>query len=72
VVVPFYDGQRGNPVLLDRAVFAEAMALKGDVGCRAIFASHADEMARLDVDDAAILSDIDTREDYDRLRGSSA
>ncbi|MGB7190531.1 MAG: nucleotidyltransferase family protein, partial [Acidobacteriaceae bacterium] len=31
IVVPFYRGLRGNPVLLDRSVFAEAMALEGDV-----------------------------------------
>ncbi|MFZ0663183.1 MAG: nucleotidyltransferase family protein [Acidobacteriaceae bacterium] len=70
IVVPFYRGSRGNPVLLDRAVFAEAMTLEGDVGCRAIFADHAGEMARVDVDDAAILADIDSREDYERLRGA--
>lgn len=69
VVVPRYRGQRGNPVLLDRSLFPEAMSLEGDVGCRAIFAKHSDEMAYVEVDDPAILMDIDTREDYERLRG---
>ncbi|MGB7189065.1 MAG: nucleotidyltransferase family protein [Acidobacteriaceae bacterium] len=67
IVVPFYRGLRGNPVLLDRSVFAEAMALEGDVGCRAIFARHADGMLEVDVEDAGILADIDSREDYERL-----
>lgn len=67
IVVPFYRGSRGNPVLLDRPVFAEAMALEGDVGCRAIFARHADGILEVDVEDAGILSDIDSREDYERL-----
>src|SRR6185437_2455647 len=66
IVVPLYKGQRGNPVLLDRSLFAEAMALEGDVGCRAIFASRADAMAYFEVDDPAILADIDTREDFER------
>ena len=69
IVVPLYKGQRGNPVLLDRSLFAEAMALEGDIGCRAIFASHADAMAYFEVDDPAILADIDTREDFERLGG---
>jgi molybdenum cofactor cytidylyltransferase len=67
IVVPHYRGSRGNPVLLDRSVFAEAMALEGDVGCRAIFAQHTDGMLRVDVNDPGILADIDSREDYERL-----
>ena len=71
IVVPFYKGKRGNPVLLGRALFPDAMSLEGDMGCRAIFASHADAMAAVEVDDPAILADIDTREDFERLRSGS-
>jgi molybdenum cofactor cytidylyltransferase len=67
IVVPHYQGSRGNPVLLGRSVFAEAMALEGDVGCRAIFAQHTDGMLRVDVNDPGILADVDNREDYERL-----
>lgn len=68
IVIPFYKGQRGNPVLLDRAVFPEAMALEGDSGCRVIFDRHADDIVRVDVDDEGILLDIDVRQDYERVR----
>jgi molybdenum cofactor cytidylyltransferase len=67
IVVPCYIGLRGNPVLLGRTLFAEAMALEGDVGCRAIFAKHADGILRVDVNDAGVLADVDSREDYERL-----
>jgi molybdenum cofactor cytidylyltransferase len=40
IVIPTYRGFRGNPVLLDRSVFPEVMALGGDIGCRAIFGDH--------------------------------
>ena len=69
IVIPFYEGQRGNPVLLDRAVFPEAMALEGDTGFRAMFSSHAGGIENVDVDDSGILLDIDDRADYERLRG---
>jgi molybdenum cofactor cytidylyltransferase len=36
IAIPVYKGFRGNPVLLDRSVFPEVMALTGDIGCRAI------------------------------------
>jgi molybdenum cofactor cytidylyltransferase len=67
-VIPTYKGFRGNPVLLDRSVFSEVMALKGDVGCRAIFGSHLEGMVKVEVEDAGILLDIDNQEDYQRLQ----
>jgi molybdenum cofactor cytidylyltransferase len=67
IVIPTYKGFRGNPVLLDRSVFPEVASLKGDIGCRAIFGKHTENIARLAVDDAGILFDVDTREDFEKL-----
>ena len=69
IVIPFYMGQRGNPVLLDRSVFSEVMALEGDTGSRAIFGNHADGIVEVDVNDEGIVLDIDDRADYERLCG---
>jgi molybdenum cofactor cytidylyltransferase len=68
ILIPVFEGRRGNPVLLDRAVFQEAMALEGDTGCRAIFGKHLDGIREVEVDDPGILMDLDSREDYERLR----
>ena len=68
IVIPTHRGVRGNPVLLDRSVFAEVMALEGDVGCRAIFANHVQGIVKVEVDDEGILLDIDNQDDYQRLR----
>jgi len=68
IVIPTYRGFRGNPVLLDRSVFAEVMALKGDMGCRAIFGDHLEGIVKLPVDDVGILLDIDRQRDFDALR----
>jgi molybdenum cofactor cytidylyltransferase len=68
IVIPTYQGVRGNPVLLDRSVFPEVMALTGDVGCRTIFGSHSTGVVKVELDDVGILLDIDNREDYERLR----
>jgi molybdenum cofactor cytidylyltransferase len=67
IVIPTYRGDRGNPVLLDRSLFAEVMALEGDIGCRAIFHNHLEEIMKVEVDDEGILLDLDRPEDYDRL-----
>jgi len=68
IVIPLYKGFRGNPVLLDRSVFAEVMALEGDIGCRAIFGNHLEGIVKVDVDDIGVLLDIDNKGDYERLR----
>jgi molybdenum cofactor cytidylyltransferase len=68
IVIPMYKGSRGNPVLLDRSVFADVMALDGDVGCRAIFGGHVEGIVKVEVEDVGILLDIDNKEDYERLQ----
>ena len=69
IVAPEYAGQRGNPVLFDRAVFPELLAVAGDQGARAILAADPARIHLVHFDDPRPLSDIDTSEDYERLRG---
>jgi molybdenum cofactor cytidylyltransferase len=66
IVVPVFEGARGNPALLDRSIFREVMALTGDVGARAIFGKHADEILKVPVADRGVLVDLDNREDWER------
>lgn len=68
IVIPMYRGFRGNPVLLDRSVFPEVMELSGDIGCRAVFGNHLEGIVKVPVEDPGILIDVDSREDFDRLR----
>jgi molybdenum cofactor cytidylyltransferase len=70
IVIPSYQGNRGNPVLLDRSVFSEVMALEGDTGCRAIFNNHLDAIFKVEVEDPGILLDIDSQEDYEQSKQS--
>jgi molybdenum cofactor cytidylyltransferase len=58
-LVPTYDGQRGNPVLLGRPLFAEIMRLTGDKGARPLFAAIPERVAEIPVDDPGILRDLD-------------
>jgi xanthine/CO dehydrogenase XdhC/CoxF family maturation factor len=43
------------------------MEITGDVGCRAIFGGHTENIDRLEVDDAGILLDIDTASDLEAV-----
>lgn len=67
-VVPVYHGgQRGNPVLFDRGVFGELMALSGDVGGRALLRRLGAAVHELPVDGDQPRG-IETWEDYLELR----
>jgi xanthine dehydrogenase accessory factor len=63
VVIPTYNGFRGNPVLVDKSLFPEMMNIRGDIGCRAIFGDHVDSISKVTVDDRGVVTDIDTPED---------
>lgn len=68
IVIPTFNGFRGNPVLLDRSVFAELQGLTGDVGCRAIFGNHTENIRKLAVNDIGILLDIDSQDEYKKFK----
>jgi molybdenum cofactor cytidylyltransferase len=68
IVVPMYNGARGNPVLLDRSIFPEVLSLRGDVGARAIFGNHQEGIAKVAVDDPGILLDFDNQEDWENFQ----
>jgi molybdenum cofactor cytidylyltransferase len=69
ICVPFYAGKRGNPVLWAARYFAEMQALTGDVGAKELLERHAEAVWPVEMADAAVTLDIDTREALDALTG---
>ena len=64
VVAPIYHGgKRGNPVLFDRATFAELAALTGDAGGRALLDSYGDRVQFVPIDQPQPQG-IETWDDY--------
>jgi molybdenum cofactor cytidylyltransferase len=72
IIVPAYEGKRGNPVLWDRRFFGEMMALAGDVGARHLIGEHAELVTEIEAEDAGIFMDVDTPEAYRDLRREPA
>jgi nicotine blue oxidoreductase len=62
IVVPRWRGRRGHPTLFASALFDELWAAPLDVGARAVVRAHAADRFELDVDDAAVVEDLDTPE----------
>ena len=60
IIVPTRHAKRGNPVLWARRFFPEMARIAGDVGARHLIGEHAEMIAEIEMDDDAILVDIDT------------
>ena len=60
-VVPSYLDGRGHPVLFGRACFPALLALRGDVGARAVLEELGERAATVEVP-AAMPADVDTPE----------
>jgi molybdenum cofactor cytidylyltransferase len=69
IIVPTRRGKRGNPVLWSKQFFPEMTGLAGDVGAKHLIGEHAEFVAEVEMDDDAVLVDIDTPEALDAFRG---
>ena len=67
VVIPTYQGRRGHPVIFSRALFEEFRALAPKEGANQVARRHRAETLFVEVQDEAILRDVDTPADYEQL-----
>jgi len=64
IIIPVYQGRRGNPVIFAIRYKGELLNLKGDVGGREIIKRHPDDVLEVAVNCEGVLLDIDTMENY--------
>ncbi len=68
ILVPSVNGKRGNPVIFS-AVYRSAILAHTEMnGCRMLVKDNLKHLCEYITDDLAFLSDIDTAEDYRKLR----
>ena len=68
IVAPFHEGRRGNPVLFDRTLFPELLAVEGDQGGRAVIAHNRDDVEQVQIQNPRTFMDVDTRQDYEAMQ----
>ena len=68
IVRPILEGRAGNPVLFSARLFPELLGETGDRGGRDVVRRHAGEVCLVAVDDRMACLDIDSLEDYERVR----
>jgi CTP:molybdopterin cytidylyltransferase MocA len=67
VVVPFVDGQRGNPILLDGQAHQQILDSGVNLGCRHLIERHPELVHVHETRNARFVSDLDTLDDVGAL-----
>lgn len=67
IVVPFFRGQRGNPVILDSRYKEAILEIVGDTGCKHIIKRNPDKVLVVEMETDHVVRDIDKIEDYEEL-----
>ncbi len=70
IVVPYKNGQRGNPVLWSTRYFPALKALSGDTGGRGLMSENIAKVLDVPVTDDAVFTDFDTLDSLRYLNGS--
>jgi len=69
IVRAVYRGKHGHPVVFSRDVFDSLRRADPAAGAKAVLRAHASAIANVEVDDAGVVADVDTPEDYRALFG---
>jgi molybdenum cofactor cytidylyltransferase len=72
IVIPSYRMRRGHPIYLPKRLWPELLALPTAATLRSLINRHAGAIHYVQSDTDAILTDIDTPDDYARLRDEAA
>lgn len=70
IILPLYQGQRGNPVIFSLDFANELMQIRGDEGGRSVLKNHPDDIATLEIGKLAANFDVDTWEAYLKVQAA--
>ena len=66
IISPVYAGRGGHPILVRSHLFDEILSLNAGDTLKTLMRRHADHVLKVDVDDPAVVADVDTPADYER------
>lgn len=69
IVVPFFKGERGNPVILDASLRDSILGIVGDVGCKGVIKRYPEKVYAIEMENDHVVRDVDDVQAYERLVG---
>lgn len=67
ILCPYYEGERGNPVIFSKVYKEALLQLMGDEGGKQIIRKHPENIVKYEVSHEKELFDIDTQQDFKQL-----
>ena len=67
IILPEYNGQTGNPVILSKHFFSELKKISGDIGAKYLIKKNKKYIKKVNISESYILEDIDDLEKYKEL-----
>jgi molybdenum cofactor cytidylyltransferase len=67
LIIPSFQNRRAHPILVDRSLWADVLALPSTATLRDFVRSRADRIRYVEVDSDSVLHDMDTPGDYENL-----
>lgn len=67
LALPTFRGKRGHPLAIAPGLIPEIDTLDPNVGLKQLRDRHEAELLEIEVEDAGVVQDVDTPEDYERL-----
>ena len=67
IILPEYNGETGNPVILSNHFFSELKEISGDIGAKYLIKKNKKYIKKVNISDSYILEDIDDLEKYREL-----
>ena len=64
IIIPTYDGKKGNPILFSKQMKEEILKIKGDLGAKEIINSYPEKILEVAFKNDKILSDFDTQDSF--------
>lgn len=71
ILMPSFQMRRGHPWIIHQSAWSEILALKPPETLRDFMQKHNDQIGYVNIDTATILQDLDTPEDYQKIRSTS-
>jgi len=68
IMVPTYQGKRGNPVLFATHLVPELAEVEGDAGAKHVIGRYSDEVTEVEIGSRRIFLDVDTPDALERMR----
>lgn len=67
LALPTYHGKRGHPLAIAPGLVPEIDNLDPNIGLKQLRDRHEEDLLEIEVEDAGVVQDVDTPEDYERL-----